>query len=297
MTIPPGAGLGQRIVIDGFRGAIFEYDVNNNLIGSWASASGTDPYGNAYPAGFDLTAASINGMIQIIISIAGGSEIILNPNVNQQFNITTLISGIIQAAAQFVTTDVNEIAHGALGSVLLNTGTATKMSTVLMSPFGNTGTALVLESENDGATDTPVITLGTTTTQDAGTTIVFAPILTIGPFYLLLYSGQSGQTVVTKTSGSGTIPIPVGVSTALAECWGSSGGGGILGNFGGGGAGGGEYAAEPALAVTSGGTVSYVVGAAGTGGVQGGAASTSGASSTLTGTSATVTAHGGITAG
>ncbi len=59
VTFPTGAGFGfaqvQRIVIDGTRGAIFEYDVNNNLVGSWAASAGVDPYGNGYPAGFDLS--------------------------------------------------------------------------------------------------------------------------------------------------------------------------------------------------------------------------------------------------
>lgn len=55
VTYPVGAGLGQRIVIDGPRGTIFEYDASNNLVGSWASRAGTDPYGHAYLAGFSIT--------------------------------------------------------------------------------------------------------------------------------------------------------------------------------------------------------------------------------------------------
>jgi hypothetical protein len=66
ITVPPGAGLGQRIVIDGMRGAIFEYSSSNQLVGSWASSAGTDPYGNAYPAGFQ-----VQGVIE-------GSAYILN---------------------------------------------------------------------------------------------------------------------------------------------------------------------------------------------------------------------------
>lgn len=62
VTYPPGAVPGQaRIVIDGVRGAIFEYlngtalgstQADNPLAGSWASSAGTDPYGNGYPQGF-----------------------------------------------------------------------------------------------------------------------------------------------------------------------------------------------------------------------------------------------------
>lgn len=68
ITVPPGAGLGQRIVIDGIRGAIFEYDNSNNLVGSWASVAGTDPYGHSYPAGFQVTGGTISGNFFVINS-------------------------------------------------------------------------------------------------------------------------------------------------------------------------------------------------------------------------------------
>ena len=55
VTYPVGAGLTQRLVVDGPRGAIFEYDASNNLVGSWAASAGTDPYGHAYLAGFSIT--------------------------------------------------------------------------------------------------------------------------------------------------------------------------------------------------------------------------------------------------
>ena len=78
ITVPPGAIPGQqRIVIDGVRGAIFEYAngaglgntlADNPLVGSWAAAAGTDPYGNAYPQGLQ-----IQGTIE-------GNSFILNSN-------------------------------------------------------------------------------------------------------------------------------------------------------------------------------------------------------------------------
>lgn len=68
VTYPVGAGLGQRIVIDGPRGAIFEYDSGNNLVGSWASSAGTDPYGHPYPAGFSITTGTISGNFFVINS-------------------------------------------------------------------------------------------------------------------------------------------------------------------------------------------------------------------------------------
>lgn len=56
VTYPPGAQDTQaRIVIDGYRGAIFEYEnggPSGALVSSWAMSAGTDPYGNPYPEGF-----------------------------------------------------------------------------------------------------------------------------------------------------------------------------------------------------------------------------------------------------
>lgn len=58
ITIPPGATTtSPRIVLDGVRGAIFVYTnggPTGALIGSWAGQSGTDPYGNPYPAGLNV---------------------------------------------------------------------------------------------------------------------------------------------------------------------------------------------------------------------------------------------------
>jgi hypothetical protein len=130
-----------------------------------------------------------------------------------------------------------------------------------------------------------VITFGTVTTPDAGTTLVYSPIASLSPYAFLLYSGASGQTAVTRT-GAGTIPIPAGVTTAKGEVWadGQPGGSNSAPGFnpatGGGGSG--EYAQEPNLAVTGGGTVAYA---------------TAGATATLTGSVATVTAHRGTAGG
>jgi hypothetical protein len=71
MTIPPGAGLGQRIVIDGFRGAIFEYSSTNALVSSWASKAGIDPFGNAYPAGFSIGSGSVFAGTDFTINSSG----------------------------------------------------------------------------------------------------------------------------------------------------------------------------------------------------------------------------------
>jgi hypothetical protein len=230
---------------------------------------------------FSLTAVGpISTGSTVTVGRPGGSEIVLNPNVNQAFDVTTAIAGFLQAVGQFITSDGSEVVAGALGALLLGTGTATKMATALTSAFGSQGAAILLESQNDGGTDTPVITFGTTTSPDGGATVVYTPIATLSPYAFILYSGQSGQTVVTKTSGSGTIPIPAGVTTALGECWGNGGNGGVDGNgASAGGGGSGEYAAEPALVVPSGGTVAY--------------SAVLGSPITLAGSVVTVTAHQG----
>lgn len=252
-----------------------------NLVASIAASAGTDQFGNNYDAGFS-------------IGFTTQGKIELNPFANQQFNITAVVAGIFTAMAQYFTPDVNELVPSYLGSLLLGTGTATKMASILSSPFGAQGAALILQAQNDGATDTPIITMGIVT-QPSGEAIVMTPLAAFTPFATLFYSSSGGQTVVTKTvAGAYSIPIPAGVTTALGECWGSGGGGGILAAFGGGGGGGGEYAAEPNLAVTPNGTVTGTIGAAGTGGVQGGSPSTSGSSTTMIGSAATITAHGGV---
>lgn len=65
MTLPPGATQTQaRLVLDGVRGAIFLYQnggPSGALIGSWARAAGTDPYGNAYPQGLKISVGDQRG--------------------------------------------------------------------------------------------------------------------------------------------------------------------------------------------------------------------------------------------
>jgi hypothetical protein len=65
ITLPPGATKTQaRLVLDGVRGAIFLYQnggPTGALIGSWARSAGTDPYGNNYPQGFNVSVGTISG--------------------------------------------------------------------------------------------------------------------------------------------------------------------------------------------------------------------------------------------
>ena len=241
-----------------------------NLLAAIAGTAGTDAFGNTYPTGFQ-------------IGYPSGPQIDLIPNVNSTFNITSLLSGIIQGAVELFSNDGNQVLPGFLAAMLVSAA-STKMATVLTSPIGvtpNQGIAIVLQSQNDANTDTPSILFGTITTPD-NSTEVFTPIMSLSPYALLMYGGVSGVTTVTKTSGSGSISIPAGQSTtAKGETWGPSGSsaaGTLLASGAGGGSG--EYAADTAFAIASPGTVTYAVGAPG-------------GSSTLTGSSNTITAHSG----
>lgn len=273
---------GAQFIAYGTTGEVLVYSGNpapGNLIGSWSAMQGADGSGNTYPAG-------------LMVGTPNGSQIQLNPNVNQPFDLTTSIAGTMLAMLQSYTPDVNQMMPMMVGSLVMGTGTTAKMAGAVHSPFGTIGSALVLQAQNDAGTDQPWIILGTVSMPD-GMTMVVTPILAVTSFAMLLYSGNSGQVTQTKTSGSGNFSIPVGVTTAKAEAIAGGGGGGSGGGqAGGAGGGGGGYSQEPALAVPSGGTVAYSVGgggAAGTGGGNGG----NGGTTTISGSSVTVTANGG----
>jgi hypothetical protein len=307
----------QLIVVSSVPGTgVFIYSPTpglGNLIAVFAGAAGEDTYGNVYPQGSTFGVWSATGVLGQHFNIdsqgntrtadsSGVNRIITQPFQNLPFNLTSALTGIFTSAMQLSSSDPNEVTLGEFAAVQIGTGSSAKMSTVLMSPFGSsgTGTALLLQSENDGGTDTSIMTICTVTSQ--GGSLIFEPIAAFFPGGFILYSGGGTITVTTITAaGSGTIPIPAGITSAYAESW-AAGGGGYYGTVGaliaGSGGGGGEYAAEPALVVPSGGTVAYVVGAAGAGGVKGSSTPpTGGSDSTLTGSAVTVHAHGGGAAG
>jgi hypothetical protein len=279
---------GAQVVAYGVNGEVLIYSDTpavGNLIGSWSAIAGNDAAitggaGNNYPAG-------------MMVGVPGSSQAQLLPNAGQAFNLTSVVAGVLTAAAQFTSGDAAEVFPGLLGALNLGAGTTAKQSLVATSPLtSTTGAAMVLESENDGGTDTAVVTFGTVSSPD-GSTVVFTPLMALTPYAMVLYSGTSTVVIVTKTTGSGTIPIPAGVSVGKGETWGASGGSGSSTgavSVGGTGAGGGEYACEPALALTAGGTAAYAVGA---GGAAGAGSGSNGANTTLTGSAVTVTAHGG----
>jgi hypothetical protein len=276
-----------------------------NLIASISNAGGTDPTGNAYLPGVVSYGSTESQTIQlymgqVAIGQAPGTQIVLNPDADQVFNITTAIAGTLQAIAEFTTNDTNEVLPGVAGSLVLNPGASQKMATALTSPLNaNSAACVVLETENDAGTDTPVITFGQVTTPD-DSTFVFTPIATLTPWAFLLYGG-SGGTVVETIDGpsSGNWPVPATVSVVKAEVWGmAAGAGGSNHGFwtvqAGGGSGGGGYSCEPALAVTPGGNCPYVLPAGGAGGVGSTGSPGGAADATFQGSAATVTAHGGL---
>ena len=82
VTYPAGAQPGEkRIVIDGVRAAIFEYEAgtpgssakaDNPLLSSWAASAGTDPYGNGYPQGMSIGPGSVFEGTDFVIDTYGG---------------------------------------------------------------------------------------------------------------------------------------------------------------------------------------------------------------------------------
>jgi hypothetical protein len=281
---------GAQFVAYGTSGEVFVYagpPAVGNLIGSWSATAGNDSAvsggaGNSYPAG-------------LMIGAPGSSNLVLQPNADQAFNLTTAIAGVLTAMTQYNSGDSNEVIPGLIGAMDVGSGGTTKQSLVVSSPLASTtGAAMLLESENDTGSDTAVVTFGTTSTPD-GETLVFTPLMALSPYAMILYSGAGSQVIVTKTSGSGTIPIPAGITVAKGESWGpgGGGGGGNSSGFGGSAGGGGGYGCEPVLAVPSGGTVSYSVGSGGSGGAVGSNGGAASGASTLTGSSATVTGNPG----
>src|SRR5258708_4284105 len=97
LTIPPGATItSPRIVLDGLRGAIFVYTSGGptgSLIGSWAGVAGTDPYGNAYPAGINVVAGSITGTVFM------GTNFIINSQGLFFYSGTPALGNLIAALA------------------------------------------------------------------------------------------------------------------------------------------------------------------------------------------------------
>lgn len=275
---------GAQLVADGDGGQILVYGGDaeaGDLVGSWSSVEAVDQYGNAIPPALQLTGPD-------------GSSMSLIPAANEQITLTSLLSGIYQTVLQQSTSDPNQLVPSHHSSVLLNQGAAAQqMASLWHSPNQGTGSGIMMLAQSDDTTVPPSILLCQVSSNDD--VDLLTPIAAFTPYAMLLYSGASGQVVVTKTSGSGTITVPATiVGNAKAECWGGGGGGGTAANFGAAGAGGGEYACEPEWPVPgAGGTIHYAIGSGGAGGGDSG--STAGGNTTLSMTGlVTVTAHGGV---
>lgn len=77
---------------------IFFYDPApgaGNLVGSWTVQAGTDPYGNAYPAGFNQ---QVNGAGDVTINALGILLQTINPNVDEPTSLTASQIGAFAAA-------------------------------------------------------------------------------------------------------------------------------------------------------------------------------------------------------
>jgi hypothetical protein len=272
-----------------------------NLIASISPTAGTDVVQNSFIPGIVSYGSDPTQTIQLFngqatIGQAPGTQIILNPNTAQVFNLTNAITGTLQAVMQLTTSDINETVPGSVASAIFSTATSQKMAEVLTAPLnGNSAAAIVLQTENDAATDTAVVTIGEVSSPD-NSSFNFTPIAAFTPWSLVLYGGSAG-TFVVNLSGAGNWSVPSTVSQVKSEIWAPGGGGGGSSHtfwqiYQASGAGGGGYSQEPALAVTPSGTSAFSLAAHGTGGA-GNSNGTTPADSTFAGSTVTVTAHAG----
>jgi hypothetical protein len=275
----------------------------SSLIASISPVGGTDQTGmNTFLPGIVSYGSDATQTIQLYMGTVSigqspGTQIVLNPSAQQVFNITSAIAGTLEAVSEFTTNDINEVLPGIAGSLTLGSGAAEKMAVALTSPLNaNSAACVVLETENDGGTDDPVITFGQVMTPD-DSSFVFTPTATLTPWAFVLYGGESGITVTDLPTGSGNWTPPADVIAVKTECWATGCGGGgsshtYWKSIQGGGGGGAGYSQEPALAVTPGTPCAYV----NPGSVSGGTGNSNGSNgqnATFAGTSVTVTAYAG----
>jgi hypothetical protein len=115
---------------------------------------------------------------------------------------------------------------------------------------------------------------------------LFAIAFVIANLFLINKSfGQGSQTFSTAGTFTNGFTVPAGVTSITVRVWGGGGGGGIdnANNNGGPGGGGGAYASSVLINVVPGTQYTIVVGAGGTGAINGGAAGTAGGQSSFGG--------------
>lgn len=267
-----------------------------NLVGYWAVSPGTDAWGNPFEAQLAVGVAS-QPQVLLIPRNNAAAVIALPTNAADENYVANLYAVInnFGIAAQYLIagitgpTNSNDPAAGGF-QVQLTSGSDDATIPPQFLLFDNAGNYyLVAQYE---AFSSPQLAIGATF---AGARPVNrAPVQVTLNGALLTY-GNAGQTVTkVHTSANSpvgtpfTIPIPAGVATANVECLAAAAGGqGVSGPGGGSG----EYAAEPALAVTTAG-ITATLGAGGARGTAASQAGGPGGNTTAAGTSVTVTAHG-----
>lgn len=222
VTIPPGATPTQaRLVLDGVRGAIFVYGTGGTLIGSWASAAGTDPYGKAYPQGFSVSLGIIIGP-QIVVDgtndglfvyASGTTPGLGNPPIialsngtadpygnsvrpgDASVNASLIALGTHFGTNAFVqliaslspsvnlgTGDASENSPGSIGSIITGSGPSRTVSTLIESPDFTGGAFAQL--------------LLTSPSLDGTTSGTIAQIGSAGPLQSLLTVGASSNRAI-----------------------------------------------------------------------------------------------------
>lgn len=250
VTYPPGATKTQaRIVIDGVRGAVFVYTnggPTGALIGSWSGKAGTDPYGNAYPAGINVTVGVIEGVT--FIGTGSGAEILIysgTPGANNLIlsnsaanTVDQFGNHVLQGFAYYTSSIAYQLTAAGLAhySGAMQTGwtedTNLVMSITTMTLNASTNLRVningleITDFTSAGQYITPGVTyqtqLATPSPSAAGNPIVFAnaggQIIVNDAADGTTYNTQTRTTRLTTASGaiSSATPASVGLSQAVS---------------------------------------------------------------------------------
>lgn len=264
-----------------------------NLIGSWATAPGSDQFSNAFTEGLNVGSSMVPQVLVIPGSTGGqGSSIAFPFNTADDTGSTVILGQLVNQglANQYLQLAIE-------GPVNANDTAFQQYQTLYNSASDdNTQTANMLVVDQAGniylgfSNDTsPAMSIGQPPAgASAGLPSTFIPITMNGA--LLTYSSSAGGTYSKTFTANGTMVFPAGVTTARVQVWGSSAGGQFASGPGGGS---GEYAEEAILPVTAGPTYTATVPAGGNGGTSGSGTGKSGATAIFSqGVTNLVVAHG-----